>query len=71
MMEFVVTVVVVEMFTTEGINLSAKSANDTGLSCAEVWGKKLIVKNTINNFLILFILFFNIPNNYKSNNCKN
>ena len=32
---------------------------------------KINVKNTINNFLILFILIFYIPNNYKSNNCKN
>ena len=31
---FVVTVVVVEIFTTEGISLSAKSANDSGTSCA-------------------------------------
>ena len=29
--DWVVIVVVVEMFTTDGINFSAKSANDTGI----------------------------------------
>ena len=32
--DLVVTVVVVEIFTTDGINLSAKSANDDGISWA-------------------------------------
>ncbi len=30
--DWVVTVVVVEIFTTDGINFSAKSANDPGIS---------------------------------------
>tara|TARA_B100000886_G_scaffold215946_1_gene149783 strand:+ start:125 stop:283 length:159 start_codon:yes stop_codon:yes gene_type:complete len=30
-LDFVVIVVVVEMFTTEGINFSARSANDAGI----------------------------------------
>jgi hypothetical protein len=67
---FVITVVVVEIFTTDGINLSAKSANDLGASCAETCGKKLTRKNNINNFLILCILIFNVPNNNKSYYCK-
>ena len=33
--DLVVTVVVVEIFTTDGINLSAKSANDAGISANE------------------------------------
>ena len=69
--EFVVTVVVVEIFTTDGINFSARSANDAGASLAFTCITKVNVKNTIINFLILFILIFNIPNNYKSNYCKN
>ena len=63
---FVVTLVVVEIFTTDGINLSAKSANDAGASFAKTWEAKLIIKNTINNFFILFILIFYVPDNNKS-----
>ena len=69
---FVTTVWVVEIFTTEGINLSARSANDAGteLEFDIVW--KLKVKNNAKNInLIFFILTFNIINNYKSYNCKN
>ena len=57
----VVTVVVdVEIFTTDGINLSAKSANDVGAALTFICSTRVTVKNTINNFLILFILIFNI-----------
>ena len=69
--EFVVTVVVVEIFTTDGINFSARSANDAGGSLANTCEVKLKANNIINNFLIFFILTFNIPNNYKPYNCEN
>ena len=64
------TVVVVAILTTDGINLSAKSANDDGASFANVWGMKPIKNITMINFLNLFILIFNIPNNSKSYNCE-
>jgi hypothetical protein len=67
----VTTVVVVEIFTTDGINFSAKSANDAGESFANTCDAKLVTNNIINNFLILLILTFYIPNNYKTYNCKN
>ena len=69
--ELVTTVVVVEIFTTDGINFSARSANDAGASFANTCDAKPIANNKMNNFLILFILIFNIPNNYKAYNCKN
>jgi len=59
------------MFTTDGINRSAKSANDMGTSFANNCEAKVIENSTIINFLILFILIFNIPNNNETNNCKN
>ena len=48
------------------ISFSARSANDAGTSFAKTCAAKLIVKNTINNFLILFILIFYVPDNNKS-----
>ena len=69
---FVTTVWVVEIFTTDGINLSAKSAKDPGivLEC-EFWKTpKVIKKKLIINF-ILFILTLHQINNYKSNYSKN
>ena len=67
----VLTVWVVEIFTTDGINFSARSANDAGASFANTCDAKLIANNKMNNLLILFILIFNIPNNYKAYNCEN
>ena len=69
--ELVTTVVVVEIFTTDGINFSANLQMMLVLSCASTCDAKLITNKIINNFLILFILTFNIPNNYKTYNCKN
>src|SRR6056300_1866499 len=68
----VVTVCVVEILTTDGINLSARSAKDAGtvfeFDCIEKLKAKTNVKITN---LIFFILTFNIINNYKSYYCKN
>ena len=69
---FVTTVCVVEMFTTEGINLSAKSAKELGIFCE----KAVIVKFRLINIqnktvLILNILIFRVINNYKTYYCKN
>ena len=63
----VVTVWVVEIFTTEGINLSARSANDAGTDFEFDNVEKLKVKiiDNIINF-IFFILAFNIIDNYES-----
>ena len=64
---FVTTVWVVEILTTDGINLSARSANEAGTVFEFDWIEKLKVKiNVINISLILFILALNIINNYKS-----
>jgi hypothetical protein len=69
---FVTTVWVVEMFTTEGINLSAKSAKDSGTDCEYEYTEKLKLKNIDKNkSLIFFILALNKINNYKSYNRKN
>jgi hypothetical protein len=69
---FVTTVCVVEILTTDGINLSARSAKDAGTDFEFDSVEKLNVKiSVINNNLIFFILTFNIINNYKSYNCKN
>jgi hypothetical protein len=63
---------VVEMLTTDGINLSARSAKDAGTLFELDWIEKLKVKMIVRNInLIFFILAFNIINNYKSYNCKN
>ena len=61
----VTTVWVVEIFTTEGINLSAKSANELGVFAAFTERFKFIIKNErINVFKNLyFILAFKIPYN--------
>ena len=69
--EVVVTVCVVEILTTDGINLSARSAKDTGTDCEFDWIEKLKVSIITENISFnLFILFFNIINNYKSYYCK-
>ena len=70
---FVTTVCVVDIYTTEGVSLSAKSAKDSGIDFE--FAKKEKFKNTIEIKYILrllnFILFFNIPNYKKANNSKN
>ena len=68
----VTTVWVVDILTTEGINLSARSANDAGIVFEFDWIEKLKVKINVRNIsLNLFILTFYIINNYKSYNSKN
>ena len=53
----VTTVVEVEIFTTDGINFSARSANDAGtdleFDCIEILRENTIVKNISFNFFIL------------------
>ena len=66
----VTIVCVVEIFTTDGINFSAKSAKDSGTFLALAKKEKLTTKRTTNNILTFFILILNIPNNKKSNNSK-
>ena len=53
---FVTTVCVVDIFTTEGINLSAKSANEAGVSLALVKKEKFTNINVVIKILIFFIL---------------
>ena len=66
-----VTVVVVEIFTTDGINFSAKSANDPGISFEKEESELLHNNNIeIKNILISF-LNLRIINNYKTYYCKN
>ena len=69
--KFVVTVCVVEIFTTDGINLSAKSAKDAGTSFAklkeEIFTKKILTQI---NFKVLVNISFHIPNYKKTNHCK-
>ena len=63
----VVTVWVVEILTTDGINFSARSAKDAGTVFEFDWIDKLKVKIIVKNInLIFFILTFNIINYYKS-----
>ena len=66
-----VTVVVVEIFTTDGINFSAKSANDPGISFEKeeielLHNNKIEKKNSL-----IFFLNLRIINNYKTYYCKN
>ena len=68
----VTTVWVVEILTTDGINFSAKSANDAGI----LWDFDIVEKFNINkkvkkSILILIILAFYVINNNKPNYCKN
>jgi hypothetical protein len=57
--------------TTDGINLSARSAKDAGTDCEFDWIEKPKVSIITENISFnLFILFFNIINNYKSYYCK-
>ena len=60
------------MFTTDGINFSARSANDAGTGFEFDWIEKPKVTINVKKInLILFILIFTIINNYKTQNCKN
>tara|TARA_B100001057_G_C22315147_1_gene743605 strand:- start:66 stop:344 length:279 start_codon:yes stop_codon:yes gene_type:complete len=67
----VITVCVVDMFTTDGINLSARSAKEDGavfdIEVIEKLNAKMIDKKII---LTVFILVFNIINYHKTQNCK-
>ena len=70
-LEFVTTVCVVDILTTDGINLSARSANDSGTVLEFDKDKLLNVNNSTRSIvLICFMLTFNIINNYKSQDCK-
>ena len=66
----VTIVCVVEIFTTDGINFSAKSAKDSGKFLELAKKEKLITNRTTDNILPFFILILNKPNNKKSNNSK-
>ena len=69
---FVTTVVVVEMLTTDGINFSARSANEAGTGLEFTFNEKVNDKTRVKNIsLILFILTLNKINNYKTYQCKN
>ena len=64
---WVLTVWVVEMFTTEGINFSAKSANELGILCEFDIDEKLNTNNKDTNIAFIFIILtFCVINNYKS-----
>ena len=71
-LDVVLTVWVVEMFTTDGINLSARSANEAGTDFEFDWTEKLNanINVKINSFNFFILTFYKI-NNYKSYNCKN
>ena len=65
-MACVVIVVVVEIFTTDGITFSAKSAKDSGIPCEfETKGKLKINMNVKRNFLNFFGILNHIKKNYK------
>ena len=68
----VTTVCVVEIFTTDGINLSARSANDAGTEFEfELNANPKVKIIAVNISLIFFILVFNKINNNKTYYCKN
>ena len=61
----------VEIFTTDGINFSAKSANDPGISF-EKEESELLYKNNIEiRKTLIFLLNLRIINNYKTYYRKN
>ena len=63
---FVVTVCVVEILTTDGINFSARSANDDGTEFELDWVEKPKVKTNVKIInLKFFILALYIINYYK------
>ena len=63
----VTTVWVVEIFTTEGINFSAKSANELGIFWEFDIDEKLNTNNKERNIAFIFIILtFSVINNYKS-----
>ena len=69
---FVTTVVVVEIFTTDGINFSARSAKEAGTGLELTFNEKLNdIRRVKNISLILFILTLNKINNYKTYYSKN
>jgi len=60
------------MFTTEGINLSAKSAKELGTFCEFDLDEKIKTRENIKKRILkFFILVFHIINNNKSNNSEN
>ena len=65
-------VVVVEMFTTDGINFSARSANEAGTGFEFTLNEKVNDRNIVKNIILIFlILALNVINNYKTYYCKN
>ena len=66
--DWVVIVVVVEILTTDGINFSAKSANEPGISLEKDFTWKFIINRIVTkNIFNLFISVFNKVNNDKPN----
>ncbi len=66
------TVVVVEIFTTDGINFSARSAKEAGTGLEFTFKEKVSDKTIVRNIIFIFlILTLNIINNYKTYYCKN
>ena len=71
-LERVVIVVVVEIFTTEGINFSAKSAKEAGTLCEFEFNEKLKTnikdkKNSLNLLILIhFKIYYNEANNHKN-----
>ena len=65
-------VVVVEMFTTDGINFSARSAKEAGTGLECTFNEKLNDITRVKKIsLLLFILALNVINNYKTYYSKN
>ena len=55
-LDLVVTVVVVEIFTTDGINFSARSAKDAGIFAAlEVFW--ILIENNISSKIFMYLIF--------------
>ena len=71
-LEFVTTVCLVDILTTEGINFSDRSANELGAFCEfELADAPKIKTNIIESIFNFFILSLCVIDNNKSNNCKN
>ena len=68
----VTTVVVVEILTTDGINFSARSANEAGTGLEFTLNEKVNDRTIVKNIIFIFlILAHNVINNYKTYKCKN
>jgi len=63
-------VCVVEIFTTEGINLSARSAKESGIGLAFKKLKKKRLKKRVNNIFLKNCIYFFIYQTIKKPNIK-